>query len=344
MRKYVTVVLVTLCTIILIFRGYLDIKVLSRGTNRLETENEKNAVQMHRLQEMVVVTEQDWLQKIELTSRLYHQRLSLQHKIHNLPFRYVNENQSLCIVSMHEYPKEPMKSLLHNLTQHKREFSLLHRNMGYIDIDASSYRQRYANLSSTWLKLPALRDILANDTELKHAWYMWVDADIVFTNNNCTFQELLSTNHRAIFVGDFNSGVFLIRNHPWSIQFLDAWFATWPVLQHSLGQEDEAYATLLLEDKFVQYIYALGTDRFSSIVSYPSPIEQAFSWHPGHCMLHAAGFWQHKASILYACLQSEYACVSALNKVYAALNGTARQPLTAQLDHYGYGRHVRRRN
>jgi hypothetical protein len=81
-------------------------------------------------------------------------------------------------------------------------------------------------LESTWLKLPALLDIINNDRKAKkYDWYMWIDADVVFTNSSCSFQELLSDNHHVILPGDFNSGVFIVRNNDWSITFLENWLS-----------------------------------------------------------------------------------------------------------------------
>jgi len=148
-----------------------------------------------------------------------------------------------------------------------------------------------------------------------------IAADIIFTNLSCDFQRLLSINHHVIYSGDFNTGVFFIRNHPWSIQFLDDWFASWPKLQHTLGQEDQALVGLLLDDRWSRYIYALPRDQSGLIASYPRIEDTSLAWHPGHCILHVAGFSNQKASILYSCLNSMGDCVKRLNKLYVDSNG-----------------------
>ena len=162
-----------------------------------------------------------------------------------------------------------MQSLMGNLTAHKRHFAQHHKRFSYINVNAQKYRydKRHllsANISSTWLKLPILRDLISNDQKNlkqkqhqrnnRYDWFMWVDADVLFTNFSCTFQELLSVNHHLIVPGDLNTGVFFIRNHPWSVQFLTLWFSKWSAFRSSLGQEDEALSSLLNNDTWNRHV------------------------------------------------------------------------------------------
>lgn len=343
MIKQKKLALACLCTLLLALCYFyrVDLEENINRTSVLRIKEDENIAEFYRLLKRSATEQKDFKQ-IEIVTTIFHQRLALQHEKFNLPFRIVDDptSQSICIVSMHEYSSGVMQLLNRNLTQNKRDFASQYQNMGYIEVDASHYRQKFTTLSSTWLKLPALRDIIASDTDRKYEWYMWVDADVIFTNNSCAFQELLSSNHRVIVASDFNSGVFFIRNHPWSIAFLDAWFSTWPTLQFALGQEDEAYSALLFDSElWSRHIYAAPASKFPLIVSYPSVIEdnQPASWHVGHCVLHVAGFHAYKASIVYACLHSEYKCVQRLNQVYVEHNSTAYLQLSASLSQEGYG-------
>ena len=217
--------------------------------------------------------EKDWLLEIDKTTSLIHKRLSIQHRRHSLPFvvKELMQPQSVCIISIQEYSSGgEMQYLMGNLTAHKRDFAQHHQresNMGYINVNAQKYRNDHrhllpANVSSTWLKLPILRDMISNDQKHlqqrlknnRYDWYMWVDADVLFTNFSCTFQELLSANHHLIVPGDLNTGVFFIRNHPWSAQFLDLWFSKWSAFRSSLGQEDEALSSLLNNDIWDRHV------------------------------------------------------------------------------------------
>jgi hypothetical protein len=110
---------------------------------------------------------------------------------------------------------------------------------------------------------------------------MWVDADVIFTNNSCTFYEFLSFRHNVIFPGDFNSGVFLIRNCVWSLTFLENWFSLRSIYEKSNGHENTALGKLLFDDDWNRFIYATGLNSFGLINAYASAVPRLASWKPG---------------------------------------------------------------
>jgi hypothetical protein len=247
------------------------------------------------------------------------------------------QNQTICLVSLHDYDSGEMKEINTILSQHKKDFAVAH-HMGFIDVNPVKYRKLYSNLSSTWFKLPALYDLISNDLEShEYDWFMWIDADVMFTNSSCTFQNLLSINHHVIVPGDFNTGVFLIRNHPWSLNFLQTWFSLWPRFSSIFGEEDVALSHVIIEQKiWNRYIHDMDEHGFKTIASYPNVRDFKSAWHPGNCIFHAAGFYFSKAGILKSCLKSEFDCVNQLNQFYAANGGTAYLPLSDRMKRIGY--------
>jgi hypothetical protein len=260
-------------------------------------------------------------------------RLLEQHTKFNLPFEnsIKERNQNICVVSMHEYDHGLMSQLNEHLRQHKFVFAQTHM-MGFSNLNIWKYRQLYPHLASKWLKFHGLLDIITSDKNHNYEWYMWIDADVIFTNNSCSFQRLLSANHHAIFNGDFNSGVFFIRNHVWSVEFLKTWFA----MHTTRDSCDNALGQLILNDTWNPHIYAMNLSIFGLFASYPTIKKQILSWYPGHCILHAAGFLFEKASILHSCLYSEYSCVKKLRKLSMDQNNTAYLQLTNHLKKKGY--------
>ena len=269
----------------------------------------------------------------EVANYYMHIQLLKDQKKQNISFSLLPnslQNQSICLVSMHEYYTGEMKQLNFILSKHKKDFAAF-KSMSYVDINPESYRKLYPNLSSTWLKLPAIYDLMLNDSSThNYDWFMWVDADVCFTNNSCTFQNLLSIHHNVVVAGDFNTGVFLIKNNKWSLRFLQAWFSLWPRLLTHTGAEDAALYHIIFEQKrWNPYIHDLNENGFRTIASYPLVFDYKSAWHPGDCILHAAGFSDDKASILTACLKSEYDCVKRLNKLYVKNGGSSYLPYSS---------------
>jgi galactosyl transferase GMA12/MNN10 family len=86
----------------------------------------------------------------------------------------------------------------------------------------------------SWSKILAVRRLL---TEEACDWVFWLDADTVIMNSNKSIEGFLpssdsnpstSSSIDLLITGDngggYNAGVWLIRNTPWSLAFLDRWW------------------------------------------------------------------------------------------------------------------------
>jgi len=153
---------------------------------------------------------------------------------------------------------------------------------GYTFFDASKF-----DLDTTrppaWSKIPAVLHLLRNKQnenagdntarrKLPHCdWVMWTDADTVIMNSNVSMQDFLPTDSSAKdFVvasdngGGYNSGVFVFRNTPWSIQFLERWWNMTSYVRppgFSLSGDNNALKALLRELQ--------DTDEFDRKVAVP---------------------------------------------------------------------------
>lgn len=80
----------------------------------------------------------------------------------------------------------------------------------------------------SWSKILAVRRLL---TEEQCDWVYWMDADTVIMNSNKRIEDFLplpdSSADLILSVqkqNSWNAGAWLIRNTPWSIEFLDTWW------------------------------------------------------------------------------------------------------------------------
>jgi len=80
----------------------------------------------------------------------------------------------------------------------------------------------------SWSKIPAVRRLL---TEEDCDWVFWMDADTVIMNSEKRIEDFLPKNPGIdlLVVNEekglsWNAGAWLIRNTPWSLEFLDHWW------------------------------------------------------------------------------------------------------------------------
>lgn len=82
--------------------------------------------------------------------------------------------------------------------------------------------------SPTWSKFAIIQYLFDSGADV----VLWVDADAVFTNFEKDLSPFLATNRDLVFAGNaevnFNAGVFLLRNTPWSTQFMRDAYAICP--------------------------------------------------------------------------------------------------------------------
>jgi len=69
----------------------------------------------------------------------------------------------------------------------------------------------------------------------KYDWLMWIDADAIITNYNIKIEDLIDEDYEMIiskedgdkkYFNTINSGVFLVKNTNWIINFLAFWYDT----------------------------------------------------------------------------------------------------------------------
>lgn len=123
------------------------------------------------------------------------------------------------------------------------------------------YNRRYQDksLSGTYTKIALLRELLRNESLLsesspnRHEWFFWLDSDVII--NDMTFDIPFERYENAHLVGwgdrramfrlhdakmGFNSGVMLIRNSKWSLEFFE---------------QIASFATRKYEDALKRFIY-----------------------------------------------------------------------------------------
>lgn len=105
----------------------------------------------------------------------------------------------------------------------------------------------------SWSKILAVRRLL---TEEKCEWVFWMDADTVIMNSNKRIEDFLPMPDSGIDLllteqkgPSWNAGAWLIRNTPWSLEFLDHWWNMKEFVQPkglSVSGDNEALKAYLL--------------------------------------------------------------------------------------------------
>jgi hypothetical protein len=108
---------------------------------------------------------------------------------------------------------------------------------GYTAIRQTGTKEEYR--AAPWNKIAVLRQAMQCDW---CEWLMWLDADAVIANMDVTIESIIAQipNGKEVAFGtDDNglcTGVFLIRNSPWSRSFLEAvWFLKDVNFEHEYG-------------------------------------------------------------------------------------------------------------
>lgn len=84
---------------------------------------------------------------------------------------------------------------------------------------------KYKNRHPAWERLPLLLDNIS-----KFDYLIWIDADAFFYNNADSIVNLINNNSNVNFIfsqdvgnNNINSGVFIVKNSQYSIDFLTKW-------------------------------------------------------------------------------------------------------------------------
>eukprot|EP00299_Pterocystis_sp_00344_P009019 c3652_g1_i1.p1 GENE.c3652_g1_i1~~c3652_g1_i1.p1 ORF type:complete len:317 (-),score=58.48 c3652_g1_i1:114-1064(-) len=79
--------------------------------------------------------------------------------------------------------------------------------------------------SPHWTKIKAVQ----GEIEKGAQYVFWMDADSLFMDFSTGIESLLTqTSHDMWAEADLNTGHFLVKNTPWTKQFLQEWFDTYP--------------------------------------------------------------------------------------------------------------------
>ncbi|KAH7846705.1 hypothetical protein Vadar_017231 [Vaccinium darrowii] len=130
-------------------------------------------------------------------------------------------------------------------------------------------------MTSVWAKLPPVRAVMVAHPEAE--WVLWLDSDAVITDMEFTLPLEKYRNHNFVINGwedmiyekkswlGLNTGIFLIRNCQWSMEFIESWAELGPtnenhekvkeIIKGSLtdkefpGDEQSALVYLMLKEK-----------------------------------------------------------------------------------------------
>ena len=157
--------------------------------------------------------------------------------------------------------------------QNKRQYAHL---MNYDLIYNRRYQNTHLNITGTYTKLSLLRELLLNESTLasdsrnRHEWFLWIDSDALISDMSFELPFEKYTNYDLVIWGDdkeiknrngndgLNTGVFLLRNSKWSLEFVDL-VLTFAV-NHGKAREEELksfindYKLGLYEQNAIVYI------------------------------------------------------------------------------------------
>lgn len=105
-----------------------------------------------------------------------------------------------------------------------------------------------------WSKIPAVSDLLRSG---RCDWVMWTDADTIIMNSDVRVEDFIPADDNVDLLvgsddygGGYNSGVFLLRRSPWSLSFLERWWAMTDYVRPpglSLSGDNNAMKALLAD-------------------------------------------------------------------------------------------------
>jgi hypothetical protein len=203
--------------------------------------------------------------------------------------------------------------------QNKQEYATKN---GYDLYDGSKYID--TSRPPAWTKIQAVKHLL---TDEGCDWAMWLDADTVIMNSDIRIEDFLPEDPTKDFlVGSdngwgYNSGVFLVRNTPWGVKFLDDWWNMRSFVRPpgmSLSGDNAAMKALLRDmPNFDDHIFVPPRCTFNSFAKFLTLKESIVAmknlegqewylderyYHKGDFIAHAPGY-DNKAECLQLLLQ-----------------------------------------
>ena len=125
-----------------------------------------------------------------------------------------------------------------------------------------------------WSKILAVQDAMTTGCD----WVFWMDADALIMNSEIRLEEILPSNPDANLVitqdvNGFNAGMWLMRNSPWSIDFLREWWSMTHYIRKAggtLSGDNDALRVILREKEDVDaHVYIPPQCAFNS-----------YAWNP----------------------------------------------------------------
>jgi hypothetical protein len=175
-----------------------------------------------------------------------------------------------------------------------------------------------------WSKIQAVKHLL---TDKGCDWVMWADADTVIMNSDVRIEDFLPQDPTKDLLvasdngGGYNSGVFLVRNSPWALQFLDDWWNMRSFVRPpgmSLSGDNNAMKALLRDMKdFDDHVLSPPRCTFNSFAKFLTLSESVTTidnleeqewyfderyYHKGDFIAHTPGY-DNKAECLRMLLQ-----------------------------------------
>lgn len=140
-----------------------------------------------------------------------------------------------------------------------------------------------------WSKIPLIQKHLSN-----WDWIVWLDGDVLITNQERTIDELIQLvkPDKFFFIGrDFqglNSGVFIIKNCPLAHEFLsDVW--AFQGFDRRLFHEQSAMEHLIQTQKYKNCVQVVPHKFINIINAYDWRMDPNVYWLPGDFCVHFAG-------------------------------------------------------
>jgi hypothetical protein len=193
---------------------------------------------------------------------------------------------------------------------------------GYVLYDGSNWID--TSRPPAWSKIQAVKHLLTNKG---CDWVMWADADTVIMNSDVRIEDFLPEDPtKDLLVGSdngggYNSGVFLVRNTPWALKFLDDWWNMRSFVRPpgmSLSGDNHAMKALLRDmPDFDDHIFSPPRCTFNSFAKFLTLSESITAmdkleeqewylderyYHKGDFIAHTPGY-DNKAECLRLLLQ-----------------------------------------
>ncbi|KAI7862682.1 galactosyl transferase GMA12/MNN10 family-domain-containing protein [Spinellus fusiger] len=154
--------------------------------------------------------------------------------------------------------------------KNKRDYALQH-NYAFVARSAEFAQQSYIHRRPVWGKIDTLEKVLP-----KYDWVFWLDMDAIIMNPNITLDSLIhrfTTTHSNFSQVNWvvvkpthdpmiNAGVLLIRNTPWTMQFLRDLQGMTEWYQKGPSYEQGAMWKLLQQPQHQPHVLVLEGDHF----------------------------------------------------------------------------------